>query len=145
MIERDYIMRILQEFFNAIAKVVHQKDESGDFDEAEERYDEMYRQFFHSKRKYFLDTEKETIVAELEDACNDERDLTGKLQMLAELLYQDALIRQSIQEQIDLLEKALYILQYLKANSNTYLWEQSQRMADIKRFIEEYDAVSDAK
>jgi len=138
MIERDYILRIIQEFFQAIAKVVRRKEESGDVEEAEARFDEMYRQFFRRARPYFLETEKEIIVEDVEDSTDDERSAIGKMQMLAELLYQDALIRPAAPQRINLLEKALHLLRYLDANSKTYSWERGQRMQDIQRLIYEF-------
>jgi hypothetical protein len=139
MVERDYILRILQEFFQAIAKVVRRKEESGDFAEAEARFDEMYRQFFRRERTYYFDTEKEIIAEDIEDETISERDAIGKIQMLAELLYQDALIRKTAPERIDLLEKALYLFRYLDANSKTFSWERGQRMQDIVKMLDEVE------
>ena len=48
MIEQDYILKILQEFFEAIAKVVRRSDGDDEAATAEmqARYDAIYEQFF---------------------------------------------------------------------------------------------------
>ncbi|MDR1815022.1 MAG: hypothetical protein LBR18_09290 [Tannerella sp.] len=118
---------------------MRRKEESGDFAEAEARFDEMYRQFFRRERTYYFDTEKEIIAEDIEDETISERDAIGKIQMLAELLYQDALIRKTAPERIDLLEKALYLFRYLDANSKTFSWERGQRMQDIVKMLDEVE------
>ena len=139
MIERDYIMRMLQEFFNAIAKVMR-RDIPGiepDISEIQKRFNEMYNQFFRHPAELFYRISKEDILSELESENRSERDVHAKIQMLSELLYQDALIKSDAQERLALLEKSLFLLEYLDRNSNTFSWDRGQRIGDIKKALAE--------
>jgi len=96
MVERDYIMRLLQEFFTMLAKLLRLKVEEPDTTIVQERINEMYRQFFRRTADYFFEMEKEDILDELE---SDELSVTEQqamIQMLSELLYQDGLIKKDI-------------------------------------------------
>ncbi|MDR0273582.1 MAG: hypothetical protein LBI27_09735 [Clostridiales bacterium] len=140
MVERDYLLRILHEFFDAIAKIIyrHTPEQESDFAEIQSRFNSMYRQFFKKNAEHFYETEKEALLNELEQEGLADDFLFAKIQMLSELLYQDALIKKDIPEQCRLLEKAIYFLVYLNQNSRTFSWEREQRMADIQKTLEEW-------
>ena len=139
MIERDFIMRMLQEFLEAIAKVIHRKSvlkgEYPDYSEIQESYNKMYNQFFRMPASYFYETDKETILNNLmqEEYC--ESDMFAKMQIIAELLYQDGLIKKGFAEKSDLLEKALYLFDYIESKGNTYSWELNQKRIDIRKIL----------
>ena len=140
MVERDFIMRMLQEFFEAIAKVVRRQNpgEEPDLSQIQERFNEMYEQFFRCSAGYFYETEKEAILEGLEQEGHSERDTLAKIQMLSELLYQDGLIKKDIFEKCLLLEKALFLLEYLDKNSRTFSWDRGQKIEDIKKMMIEF-------
>ena len=141
MVERDYLMRILQEFFDAIARIIHRgkSDQEPDLAEMENRFSDMYRQFFKKPAEYFYEAEKETLLNDLEQEGYPEEHLFAKIQMLSELLYQDALIKKCIPEKCMMLEKVFYLLACLNQNSRTFSWERNQRMEDIRKKLEEFD------
>ena len=136
MIERDYIMRMLQQFFEALAKLIQRKKELQgeypDYSEIQEGYNKIYEQFFHKPASYFYEADKETILDDLLKEDYSERDILTKMMMVAELLYNDGFIKE-LTEKSDLLEKALYLLDYIENKSNTYSWERIQKMVDIKK------------
>lgn len=140
MIERDYIMRILQEFFEAIAKVMRREipGQEPDLSEIQERFREMYKQFFRKPAEYFYETEKEDILESLKKEGRSDKDTFAKAQMLSELLYQDGRIKKDISERCMLLEKALYLLEYLDRDSRTFSWDRGQKMEDIRKMLIEY-------
>ncbi|MDR1524103.1 MAG: hypothetical protein LBS79_02455 [Tannerella sp.] len=139
MIERDYIMRILQDFFNAIAKLMRLNLDDPDTSHVQERFNEMYRQFFRSSAEHFYETEKEMILDSLEQEGRSEQDTHARVRMLSELLYQDGLVKKSIPEKCIVLEKALYLLEYLDRNSRTFSWERNQKINDIKKILTEFE------
>jgi hypothetical protein len=139
MMERDYIMRIVQEFFNAIAKLIRLNDEDPDISHIQSRFDDMYQQFFRRPATHFYETGKDVILADLEKEGLCLRDTLGKVQMLSELLYRDGLIKTSIPEKCMLLEKSLHLLDYLNRNSRTYSWDLGLKMMDIKRILTEFE------
>ena len=140
MIEQDYILKILQQFFEAIAKLVrHREDGDGDTAELQARFDEMYELFFKESANHFYQVDKDDIVDELESEGCSERDTFAKAQMLAELLYQDALIKTLIPERCALLEKSFYLFQYLEHGTKTYSWDREIKMRNIRQMLEEYE------
>jgi len=138
MIERDYIMRILQEFFAALAKVVRQKEEDNNTADIQERFDAMYRQFFHASPDSFYYANNEIILADILEESDSDGDAEARMQMLSELLYQDALIKKDLQLRYVLLDKALYLLMYLENTSRTFSWERGQKIADITKMRNEF-------
>ncbi|MDR2471963.1 MAG: hypothetical protein LBD53_00160 [Tannerella sp.] len=136
MIERDYILRILQEFFDAISKIIRRKEEGeDDFTAIQKRFDEVYRQFFRSAPNYFYENDKETILEKIEDESYSERETEARLTMLSELLYQDALIKPDVVQRCDLLSKVLYLLEYFDGRSRTFSWEREQRKTEIRKLL----------
>ena len=94
MIEQDYILKILQEFFEAIAKVVRRSDDDDDAATADmqARYNAIYEQFFRCPAHHFYEIEKEDLLNDLWTE-NSEQKALAKMRMLSELLYRDALIK----------------------------------------------------
>ena len=141
MVERDYLMRMLQEFFDAIAKVVR-RDIPGiepDLSQIQKRFNEMYKQFFRCPSEHYYGIDKEEILDELENEGYSESDMFAKIHMLSELLYQDALIKSNIQEKCALLGKSLFLLEYLDRNSRTYSWDRGQKIGEIKKALTEFN------
>jgi hypothetical protein len=134
-------MRVLQEFFEAIAKVVYRdmKGRYPDTAQMQEQLNEMYRQFFRHSAEHFYETDKEMILDGLEQEERSVQDTFARVQMLSELLYQDGLIKKSIPERCMLLEKALYLLEYLDRNSRTFSWERNGKINEIKKVLTEFE------
>lgn len=139
MIEQDYLLKILQDFFEAIGKLIRHNEEADDASEArmQARYDKIYEQFFRCPANHFYQLDKEDILDDLW-AENNERKALAKTQMLSELLYRDALIKKNILERCDLLEKSLFLFEFMEHNSKTYSWDQENKMAHIRRLLEEF-------
>ncbi len=141
-VERDYLMRMLQDFFEAIAKVLR-RDSPGlepDISEMQDRFNDMYKQFFRNPAEYFYETEKEIILNDLKENGFQGEDLIAKLQMLSELLYQDALIKKDIPEKCMLLEKALFLFEYIDKNGRTFSWDREQKISDLRKQLAEFNS-----
>ena len=134
-------MRLLQDFFSMIAKLVRLKVEEPDTTRIQERFDEMYRQFFRKSADYFYALDKDAILDELTKDELSESEQCAMLQMLSELLYQDGLIKKDTVEKISLLDKSLFLLKYLESNSKTYSWDREQKMNDIIKILTEYEII----
>lgn len=140
MIQRDYILKMLEEFFQAMAKIVRHREAGGlgGVASLQERFNRVYEQFFRQPAEHFYALGKEDILDDIWEA-NSEQDAYAKMQMLSELFYQDALIKDDIPERCQLLEKSLYLLRFIQQNSRTYSWEREIKMADIRKRIDEYE------
>ena len=146
MIARDFIMRMVQMLFDAIAKVL-QRDVPGvvpDIPQIQRRFNEMYNQFFHRPAEHYYVKNKEEILVELENEGYSEPEMFAIIQMLSELIYQDALIKNNFHEKFALLEKSLFLLEYLDRNSSTFSWDRGQKIAEIRKAMDEVNT-SDLK
>ena len=141
MIEQDYLLKIMQEFIDAIGKIMRRPGEDDDAAEArmQAHFDAVSQQFFHQPTGHFLRLDKEDILDDLL-ATSDPRRAEGRAQMLAELFYRNALIKTSHMERLDLLEKSLYLFAYVGRTSRTYSWDRERKMADIRRRLDEFGA-----
>ena len=139
MIEQDYLLKIMQEFIDAIGKIMRRPDEDDRAAEArmQAHFDAVSHQFFQQPTSHFLRLEKEDILNDLL-AQSDPRRTEGRAQMLAELFYRNALIKSSLVERLDLLEKSLYLFAYIGRTSRTYSWDRERKMADIRRRLDEF-------
>jgi hypothetical protein len=131
-------MRVLEEFFKAIAKLIRTNDSDPDTSRVQERFDEVYRQFFRTPAQHFYESDKESILDELIDNSKSEQEVNGKVEMLSELMYRDALLKNYMPEKCMILEKSLYLLDYLERKSRTYSWDRELKMEDIKKQLNEF-------
>ena len=138
MVERDYIMRLVQDFANMLAKLLRFKVEEPDMTQVQERFNDMYRQFFRRTAVYFYEMDKEDIIEELAKDELSKSEQCAMIQMLSELLYQDGLIKKDVSEKCMLLEKALFLFSYLEQNSGTFSWDREQKMVDIQNNLTFY-------
>jgi len=141
MIQRDYIMRMLQDFFSMIAKLLRLKMEEPDMTLVQERINEMYKQFFRHSADHFYTMEQEALLEELTNDKLSETEQFAMIQMLAELLFQDGLIKIDRVEKISLLEKSLFLFKYLDSNSKTFSWDREQKIDDIHNILTKYDVM----
>ena len=139
MVECDYIMRLLQDFFAMLAKLVRLKVEEPDMTRVQERFNDMYKQFFRHSADHFYESEKEEILEVLAKDELSETEQHAMIQMLSELMYQDGLIKKDITEKCMLLEKSLFLMRYLERYSKTYSWDREQKMSDIHKMLMEYE------
>ena len=127
MLQRDYFLRIIQEFMAALAKFLEKK-------EAEEQRDddlrELYRQYVGS-----YDVLRNLSLDELLDYARNEWDDDERMQrlkMVAELLYPEGSYRQA-PLRLMLLQKAYQVFDYVDANGNLFSITRRQKMTAIRK------------
>ena len=127
MLQRDYFLRIIQEFMAALAKFLEKK-------EAEEQRDddlrELYRQYVGS-----YDVLRNLSLDELLDYARNEWDddeRMQRLEMVAELLYAEGSYKQAPLRQM-LLEKAYQVFDYVDVNGNRFSITRRQKMTAIRK------------
>lgn len=103
-------MRLLQQFFEALEKLVEERDKK-DGPELQLQLQSIYRAYFNHPSTFYYDQDAEYILNEMGQNYGGEELLT-RIDMLSELLYQDALLKES-EEQKYLLRKSLFLLNYL--------------------------------
>ncbi len=127
MLERDYIMRLIQMFFEALAKFIRNK-EGKDPEILHKEVDELYKTFLKLPRDHFYNMKFEEIV--------DSFDLTErvyKAEIVAELFYQDALLNDEINEM--LLRKSLDLFKYADLNTETFSVDRHRKMTEIESIL----------
>lgn len=132
MLQRDYIMRLLQDFVEALEKLVEERGKH-DGPELQLQLQSIYRAYFNHPHTFYYNQDAEYILNDLGQNYGGEELLT-RIEMLSELLYQDALLKES-EEQNYLLRKSLYLLIYLDEHSDTFSFERRGKISEIEKKI----------
>ena len=128
MLQRDYIMRLIQEFMVAIQKFL-EKAEGEDRDLA---LRDLYRQYvgdYDTLRNLSVD---EALHYAGEHWKDDEQ--TERLGMLAELYYVEGSGKQAPLRDM-LLEKAFRLFDYVDAHDTTFNLDRQQKMVHIQQML----------
>ena len=126
MLERDYIMRLIRQFFEALEKLKEEKAEKQSSTLQLEIHS-MYRAYFHQPESFFYEQDAEFIL----------HYLLQRIEMLSELLCYDASIKSSAKEKKELYRKALYTMEYLDTHSDTFSFERRRKIGEIKAEVDE--------
>lgn len=132
MLQRDYIMRLLQQFFEALEKLVEERDKKNG-PELQLQLQSIYRAYFNHPPTFYYNQDAEYILNEMGQNYGGEELLT-RIDMLSELLHQDALLKEP-EEQKHLLRKSLFLLKYLDEHSNTFSFERKGKIEEIEKKI----------
>lgn len=132
MLQRDYIMRLLQDFVEALEKLVEERGKH-DGPELQLQLQSIYRAYFNHPHTFYYNQDAEYILNDLGQNYGGEELLT-RIEMLSELLYQDALLK-GPEEQNYLLRKSLYLLIYLDEHSDTFSFERRGKISEIEKKI----------
>lgn len=133
MLERDYIKRLIRQFFDALEKLIEKKEYLPQ-ENIQLEFEGMYRTYFLESKEFFCTHDSEYLLMYL---CQtfERYELLDRVEILSELLYQDALIQSSPDQQKNMLEKSLYLLEYLDQHSDTFSFERKGKIAGIKKMI----------
>lgn len=132
MLERDYIKRLIRQFFDAIEKLKEDKKEA-DFPTLQLQVNSMYRAYFQQSPSFFYTQQAEADISYLASTFPPE-ELSERADMLAELFYQDALLKQD-DERKELLRKSLSLLTYVDKHSDTFSFERRAKMVNLQVLI----------
>lgn len=133
MLERDYIMRLIRQFFEALEKLKEEKT-TKPAATLQIEVQSMYRAYFHQSESFFYEQDAEYILQYLQ-AEYSEQEFLHRIEMLSDLLNYDASIQQSPEAKKTLYQKALLLLTYLDTHSNTFSFERRRKIAEIKGLI----------
>ena len=126
MLQRDYFLRLIEEFYAAISRFLVKKEDDLEHDK---HLKDLYRQYvgdYNDLRNLSL---SETITYANEQWKEGER--MDKLNMLAELLYAEACFKANPLRQM--LEKAYSLFDYVEENGSTFSINRRQRMEKIRQ------------
>ncbi|MCD7927108.1 hypothetical protein LUI85_21445 [Bacteroides sp.] len=132
MLQRDYIMRLVREFVEALEKLVEERDKKEE-SELQLQLQSIYRAYFNHPHTFYYEQDAEYILNDLRQNYEGEEFLT-RIDMLSQLIYQDALLKER-EEQVYLLRKSLYLLNYLDSHSDTFSFERRGKISEIEKKI----------
>ena len=130
MLQRDYFIRLIEEFNAAISRFLTKKD-----DELKRDKDlkDLYRQYvgeYDDLRNLSVD---ELLTYAREQWKEEER--IDKINMVAELLYAEGSYKGQPLRQI-LLEKAYALFDYVEANDSTFSIDRRQKMEAMRQELD---------
>ena len=133
MYEQDYLLKVIEEFFQSLNKAIHGTHFDG-ASEPEDRLVDLYGSYFQADSSFFYENSALTIFTFLRERCH-EQDLCSHIEMLGELLYQDGMLKTDSSKKIDLFTKALFFIDYVENESTTYSIEREDKVHFLKEYI----------
>lgn len=133
MLERDYIMRLIRQFFEALEKL-KEKREKQEGATLQMETDDMYRSFFHQLAPFFYEASSDILIGYIQ-ARFPEKEYLHRIELLAELLYFDSTIKTSEEERRMLWGKVLDLLTFLDTHSDTFSFERRRKMEDVSALL----------
>ena len=129
MYQQDYFIRVIREFFEALARAITKKDMKA----KSEAIHEMYRQYLGSYEFYQNATTEEAIEQITTQYPEEQR--YQRMEMLAELYFAEAEYRANpISE--TLLQRALPLFELVDRNSGTCSLGRLDKIRSIRRRID---------
>ncbi len=132
MIQQDYFIRVIREFFAALARALEKKE----IEDRSKAIHEMYEQYLGSYEFYQNATPEESIEHILQHYPEEQR--YQRLEMLAELYYAEAEWR-AYPINMGLLQRALTLFEIIDHNSGIFSLARADKIRSIKRRINPSD------
>lgn len=135
MLERDYIMRLIRQFMEALEKLMNENaNAKAKGTNLQMEFDAMYRTYLHQPSSFFYEQDITSVLAYLQSAYPG-KELLPRIEMLSDLLYSDALYKSTTKEKEHLSTKALYFLQYLDERSDTFSFDRRDKIYRLKHLL----------
>lgn len=127
MFERDYIMRILQTFFDDLGKLIHgrQQDDEHEYFNA---LGELYLKYLKYDRFHVDTLSADALVA----TFREDAEGAFRAEMLATLLHHDGML----QDRKELLEKSMALYRFINDSSKDFSMERVQTMHAIEELLQ---------
>jgi hypothetical protein len=132
MIEKDYLFRPLFVLLNEIKAKFSTFKDTINQETLDLRIDELYKDYLNKTREAIVTADITNIIQQL----SQEKSGFDKIEILAILLYHDAFINnKDKKKQLELLEKAALVFNYLNEKSNTFSMERANYLKKIQEAI----------
>ncbi|WP_314380110.1 hypothetical protein [Segatella buccae] len=127
MLQRDYFLRILQEFMAAVARFLEKNEGE---EQRDKEMEDLYRQYVGDRGVLRHLSLEETLTYADDQWSPDER--LDRLGMLAELLYAEGSYKQNPLRQV-LLDKAYGLFDYVETHGSEYSLDRRRKMEEIRK------------
>lgn len=131
MIQKDYYLRMIEEFGRALAKFMERRHDAARRDR---EMADLYRQYVGDYTLVRNLSVEETMVYAHDQWADDER--IGRLGMLAELLYAEATYC-AVPISTLLYDKAYRLYDYVETHGDTYSIDRHNKMEAIRRILKD--------
>lgn len=132
MIQKDYILRLIEEAAKVLAIALKLKND-GDFDAAEQTLDNAYGDILKIDKKDVLFVSNDELIPYLTNGLKME---TGKLEILANFFTEDSFFEKNAETKRNLIEKALILLQHINKIDKTFSFERINKIERLKKVFE---------
>lgn len=135
-VRKDYILRIIEDFFKFLAQILHLKGEK-QYQQAVALIDEASMSLLHLNI-----TELEKTESDISKVIGEKQLNHDQIEILAQLLkvkadiYKETSARFSA---INLYEKSLYLFEYVQNVSKNYSLERINQMGEIKLALKDLE------
>ena len=140
MLQKDYIMRLIQMFFEFLSKLLS-RIEKGEFEKAEEEINHAYVDFLKQDAAFFYSISKENLSNDLIRKHNYTRE---HLEILSELFNAEAELRfAKHQHKIskEFYEKSLILLRFVISESKTFSFDKEAKLKKLETRIDEINSI----
>lgn len=136
MFEKDYILRLLQQFFEDLSLFLSKKKEEDEASEKQEDYDwaSLYDTYV-GDYAFCHTAQGDEILASFSKYSPSER--LHRMEMIAELYFREAQFEKESAVKLSLQERSLLLWEYIDKHSDTYSMERVRRMGYIRSVIKE--------
>ena len=128
-------MRILQQFYNALHKLVNNIDEEK-IEYIHVQLKGLYPEYLKRDDSFFYENDISTILHFLGEGKSN--DSIAKITLLSELIYNDAILNSSPTLKKNLLSTALDLLLFINDNGKTFSAERDSRIVQIREILKGY-------
>lgn len=137
MLERDYIRRLIRQFFEELEKLRDKQKKNAASSTYQCEVTSMYRAYLGHPASFFYEQDAEFILQTLASELSAEQ-IVQRLEMLADLLYFDASGSDCSEDlKKDLWNKALFMYDYVDRHSDTFSFERRGKMTVLKEKVHE--------
>jgi hypothetical protein len=132
LIQKDYILRLIEEAAKVLAIALKLKDE-GDFDAAEQALENAYGDILKIDKKDVLFVSNNELIPYLTNGLKMEN---GKLEILANFFTEDSFFEKNTETKRNLTQKALILLQHINKTDKTFSFERINKTERLKKTLE---------
>lgn len=132
MLERDYIMRLILQFFEALEKLKEEREKGKEEATLQQDTGSMYRCYFQQSERFFYDQDVPFIMHYLGTAFPPQ-ELLQRIEILAELFYFDASLKKSDAERNSLLKKRLNFYSIWIPTAILFHWKDGRKSGKSAR------------
>jgi hypothetical protein len=135
MLQRDYILRLIEEFGKFLAAITGLRLE-GKLEEALKKVDETYNELLEIDPKVVKSLNDDEVLGFFQE---EKKYDNKQLNLVAELLYQEGMIYSEEGDPVsarNVLEKSKILINYLMENDSTFSYDWYKKLGEIDHILE---------